>query len=142
MSATRTESNTLMEELEQIVRTGAANDDTLATEDKHSDHLAWQKVIDYQLVEWGRNPDLLEEDDLIAPTLKAIDRAIKIAVQMRDQRFSPPKRVVPDGDGGVVLEQWYGSVTESIEIESDGSAEYVVCDGGRVVQRNAYLVGQ
>ncbi|MCH8252238.1 MAG: hypothetical protein IID36_07275 [Planctomycetes bacterium] len=100
------------------------------------------KTIISKLVEWGRNPDLLAEDDLIAPTPEAIERAIKIAEHLEVDGSPPPMRVVPDGDGGIVLEHSCGSVTTSIEIASDGSAECVECVDGRVVRCDEYHVGQ
>jgi hypothetical protein len=124
------------EEVPSNSTTGAAAD-SLASEVllREESKSRWQDVIDKKLIEWGRNPQQVAEDDLIPPTARATNAAVGIAVKMRDQGFLPPLRVVPDGDGGIVLERWEGAASESIEICHDGSAEFVQCRNHRVVQR-------
>lgn len=101
----------------------------------------WQRVIDDQLIEWGRNPSLLEEDDLIPPTQAALDRARRIIAEMMSTGQPAPMRVVPDGDGGIGFERWCDSVTASIEIAKNGTAEIVLLQDGRVVGRSAFVPG-
>jgi hypothetical protein len=136
MSALTSGSCRLTRDPARRVETGAATDDTLATtivEPMHRD--SWQAVIDYKLVEWGRQPWQLAEDELIPPTPAAVGRAIQIAESFRDRNAPPPLRVVPDGDGGVVFERWTQAHTQAIEITKDGRAEFVECVAGRVSKR-------
>jgi len=125
------------------VPTGSATEDTLASNalaatDPRSE---WQRIIDQELIEWGRDSGQLAEANLIPPSLPATDCAVKIALGFRDRGAAPPMRVVPDGDGGIVFDRWSDSLTESIEISRDGRAEYVRCDRGQVVARRTLPVG-
>lgn len=133
-------SDTFTEDPPRRVATGAAKDDSLASSLDPRNWDAWQEVIDEKLIEWGRDPGQLAEDDLIPPTRESVQRATRIALAFRDDGDPPPLRVVPDGDGGIVLERWRDSLTESIEIDAQGVAEYVVCRHGRVTQRSRFDV--
>jgi hypothetical protein len=103
---------------------------------------AWQQIIDYKLIEWGRHPEAIEEDDLIPPTPEAIPSAIEVCRAMMALSAPPPKRVVPDGDGGVVLERWGADWSVSIEIVKDGTVELVELQQGRVQKRTPLVVGR
>lgn len=123
---------------ERIVQTGALDEEALASAQNCRD--AWQEIIDETLVEWGRHPELVEEDDLIPPSARAVQTACRVAMAYRDHVKPPPKRVVPDGDGGIVFERWSGSVSESLEVACDGQLEYVSCHNGVVVGRRPVTV--
>ena len=132
-------SYTLAEAPPQVVRTVAASDETLisSSQDSENHRGEWQAVIDRKLIEWGRNPALLAEREMIAPTAAAIGRAVAIAQDARDRNLASAFRVAPDGDGGIVFERWDGQLTESIEIDRDGRVEYVVCRDRAIVKRIA-----
>lgn len=115
------------------VLTTAAQDDALAVFQKS--YRQWQSIIDDSLVEWGRSPEGLAEIDLIPPTTAAIQVACKLAMWFRDRNLPAPTRTMPDGDGGLVFERRMGSQVESIEIDSEGLAEYVLVRSGSVVMR-------
>lgn len=118
-------------------QTSVANESSLAIthQERGAARHAWADIIDLKLVEWGRNPDQLEEEELLPPSRAAIDSAVRIAMTFRDCGVYAPNRVVPDGDGGIVLERWSGSFSESFEIFSDGQIEYVSCRDHHVVER-------
>jgi hypothetical protein len=102
----------------------------------------WQELIDYKLIEWGRDPDQLAEHELIPPTTRAVQRAIQIAKELQARKALPPMRVVPDGDGGIVMERWCGPWSVSIEIDHHGVTELVVVRDCHVVDRRPYDVGR
>ena len=133
-------SDTLTEDPPRRVATGAAKDDSLASPVDQRNWDAWQEVIDEKLIEWGRDPDQLAEDDLIPPTRESVQQATRIALAFRNRGLPPPLRVVPDGDGGIVLERWSESCSVSIEIDAQGFAEFVECCQGRVTQREPFDV--
>ena len=83
------------------------------------------------IAEWQRDPDALAEDELIPPTSEACVKAIELVKLQR----TPFGRCVPDGDGGIVLERWVGSVISSVEIDSAGAIEFVECVDGKVTKR-------
>ena len=134
-------SRTLIEDPQRTVATRAATEDELASAEKHEGfRREWDDIIDRTLVEWGRDPTALEEDELIPPTLESVQLATRVARVFRDVGAPPPTRVVPDGDGGIVLERWSGNQTESFEISAYGRVECVVWVDRSVVQRIELLI--
>jgi hypothetical protein len=125
----------------RAVKTNTANESSLALTDsiRSSRRDAWEEVVDRRLVEWGRDPSLLEEDDLIPPTREAVQSAVKIVRILQQRYLPPPRRVVPDGDGGIVMERWSDHASESIEVDRRGRAELVICLDGAVLNRVAWL---
>jgi hypothetical protein len=131
---------TLSSRVQRIVETGPAGDEALAYQDADDESLKWQqdwqRVIDYQLLEWVLKPEELAEEGLEPPTRDAISIACKFAVVMRDTKALPPNRVAPNGDGGIVFE---GSVSpghfQALEIKADGSAEFRRFQDCHLVQR-------
>ena len=136
MSSTTTFSDTLTLEPESRVGTGVTTNDELlrSTAVTQKWKNAWQAVIDQKLIEWGRCPQELEEDDLIPPTRVALEVAYGIASLMRNGGEPAPKRVVPDRDGGIVFERWVGENTATIMVSGDGEIEIVWWIGSKVVE--------
>ncbi len=127
------------------VHTGAANEELLGvTAKRREEHrLRWQEIIDEKLVEWGRDPGQLADDNLVPPSRAAVDSAVQEAQVWRDAResddeFVPsPQWVVPSGDGGIVFE-WRGESTSAvIEILDDGSVDCAIFEDGRLVSRTS-----
>lgn len=120
--------------------TGAANAASLASAgDEEAEHRrAWDDVIDRKLIEWGRNPSQLAEDELDPPSADAIRAACDAAYWLRDKKEPPPGRVVPNGDGGAAFELWLGSIVVMLEFFEDGSSERTVYDDCRIVARERY----
>lgn len=100
-----------------------------------SRRLAWQRLVDFTLVEWGRDPTPLDDDGVKAPTGRVIRWAIEIARNLAEREAPAPTRVVPNGDGGIVFELTHRGSCESIEIESDGTAFHSVFFGSRLIHR-------
>lgn len=125
------------------VRTGAANEELLAvTAKRREEHRRrWQGIIDEKLVEWGRDPEELADDDLVPPSHAAVDSAVQEAQVWRDAResddeFVPlPQWVVPNGDGGIVFEWREGSIARVIEILDDGSVDCAIFEDNKLVSR-------
>ena len=134
MSTTVSGSGTLITEPTRSVATGAAQDDSLATRPIERDRQAWRQIIDEKLIEWGRDPLLLEEDDLIPPTREAIQVASWLAMWLRDQGAPAPRRVVPDRDGGLVFERWKAEETETFMVSSEGGVELLLWLGSKIVE--------
>lgn len=118
---------TLSDAIESPERTGAADDEGLASADRDRDRQRerWQQMIDRYLVEWGRDPNQLEDEDegVVPPSKAIINRASQIAMNLRDAGWPGPLRVVPDGDGGISFERRTGAYFESLDILEDGSVE-------------------
>jgi hypothetical protein len=135
--------NLLIGELPSTVSTAAAQSDTLASDIAQLglNRDRWQEVIDTKLIDWGRNPDQLAEVELIPPSRDAVRVAVRIAGWMRSADRPPPSRVVPDGDGGIVMERWEGVASEAIEIDRIGHAQYVYVRDHHVVKRISWPTG-
>lgn len=120
-----------------VVDTGAADDQSLAfdVEQRERNRTGWQQIIDGKLIEWGRDPSQLDDEDVTPPSGTAISNACGLATCGMDNDVSPPHRVVPNGDGGIVFERWDGPTFATIEIFEDGSIELCHFDDGKLVSR-------
>lgn len=118
---------TLSDHAESLVGTKTIGDEALAgnPDEASRNRDAWQRTIDHYLVEWGRDPSQLEDDDFVPPSLKTIGLAIKTAELLRNAvpPAPAPLRVVPNGEGGIVFERRAGDIFQSLEIQEDGSIQ-------------------
>ena len=114
---------------------GAADDESLATSARQRDEnrQGWQDIIDSKLIEWGRDPGQLEDEDVTPPSRAIIDRASDLAMLLRERNWHPPNRVVPSGDGGIIFERWDGPIFEQIEISDDGAVLVASFEDSRLV---------
>lgn len=98
--------------------TTSAGTETLATDAREAEmnRAGWQRMIDEQLVEWGRNPNQFDEEDFVAPDAEVLDRACRIAMHLRDNGWPAFLRVLPDGEGGIVFEHRAAQHFVSLEI--------------------------
>lgn len=97
---------------------------------------AWDGFIDADLVEWGRDPQALEDEDFDPPNTEVVKLACKVAMSLRDEGIVPPTRVVPDGEGGVSFERVDGKLSESLNIYADGTIELLTFDDCRLRTRD------
>ena len=95
----------------------------------------WEDVIDKKLVEWGRDPGRLDDEDVIPPSRDIILLASELAMWARDHEVAHPDAVVPNGDGGIVFERWHDSISETIEIYNDGTIEFAVYKDCKLLTR-------
>ena len=99
----------------------------------------WQVLIDYQLIEWGRDPGQLENEEIQPPSKSTIQLAIRLAGMLSKPGLPAPTRIVPDAHGGIVFERQGRNVFESIRISADGTAEYCVFENSRLVERQRWV---
>lgn len=64
----------------------------------------WQQIIDRQLIEWGRNPQSLRDDELEPPTIAALTKAHDAVGKLSELRLLCPTRAAVDGVGGIAFE--------------------------------------
>jgi hypothetical protein len=93
----------------------------------------WRELIDNTLAVWEKNPELLDDEGVDAPSRIIVGQAIVVANYLKEHGVSAPERVVPDGNGGLAFAWFDGAVSESIEINADGSLEYVRIEDHQVV---------
>ncbi len=88
---------------------------------------AWQRLIDDELIEWGRHPEQFEDDGYTAPRADNLVRATEFIAFCRDHGVAPPLRMAPDGEGGVVFE-WKNNPPYHVtmEINAEGRMEMLV----------------
>lgn len=124
------------------VSTGAVTEARITRDygriDKASEE--WHVLIDDQLIEWGRDPSQLEDEDIQPPSMDTIHRAIWLATVLSKADVPAPTRIVPDADGGIVFERHEGSVFESIRLSADGGAEYCAFKNSRLVKRERLVL--
>jgi hypothetical protein len=123
--------------IQHTVRTGVANDESqaVAVRQMEEHRRQWEEIINTKLIEWGRHPDQLEDDDLIPPSKSVVQTAIQIAQGARDARRIPPDWIIPDGDGGIVFEWREANRAVKLELLDDGSAECLFFDHDRLLFR-------
>lgn len=97
----------------------------------------WQDLIDNTLIEWGRDPRQLGDEDVDPPTKEIIRLATTLAQTWRDQNLAPPNNVVSDPNGGIVFERRQGDVTEVFHLWDNGLLEYQQFLGTELTLRNA-----
>lgn len=95
----------------------------------------WQRVIDYQLIEWGRNTEQFEDDGIEPPTRDTVLLAIAVAEKLRDAGLSAPNSVVPDANGGIVFERRQKDVIEVFHVWDDGTIDYQCFHATRLIER-------
>jgi hypothetical protein len=96
----------------------------------------WQHWMDHCLIEWGRNPALLDEDGEEPPTVKTVQTAFQIARACRDQGCPAPDVVVVDPNGGIVFVNSFGTTQHKLRVGEDGRIEYLAFEGGRLIARD------
>jgi hypothetical protein len=101
---------------------------------------AWQRLIDFSLIEWGRDPDRFTDEGVEAPDGEIVRLAIAVAERFRDQGDPAPNSVVPDPNGGIVFERRENGSSEVVHIWDDGHVEYMRFEGTRLVARETLLV--
>ena len=103
---------------------------------------AWNELIDRTLIEWGRDPSILEDDDVVPPSVETVQRACEIAKLLRSLNYSAPTRIVPTGDGGISFESEDVECFESIEIGANGTIEYLRFEKAKLVERYEILMAR
>ena len=131
--------------VEEPVPTAAIRDAELASRPPSDSCLrGWNRIIDDQLIQWGATGVEVPEDDFVEPSHEVIHFACSIAQRMRDGGLAPPLRVVPDGEGGISFERREQARFFSLNVHSDMSIEWIVCDGTQAsrlpVAYNSFLI--
>lgn len=127
--------DTLSERIKSDVEKTAANRQVVASGAFQQEQERWETIIDHLLINWGRNPRLLEDEDSEPPSLDIILLARRFAQWMRSAGMPAPRRVVPDPNGGITFEHWNGPTFETYEIGADGSIEYLAFVSSRLTSR-------
>jgi len=94
----------------------------------------WRAILD-RFDDWSQEPDHIDEDEWESPSLKAIETGRELASWMFRNRSPIPSRVAMSGEGGIVFECNREHVSESIEIDAAGRAEYRRLVNGRLIVR-------
>lgn len=125
----------LVETGEDVVGTAAADDEQLALSaaEREKNRQGWQAIIDSQLIEWGRDPTVLDDEGVNSPSKAVIDCACRLGILLRDAEWAAPHRVVASADGGIVFERWSGDLFAQIEICDDGAILFAAFEQGRLV---------
>lgn len=95
----------------------------------------WARAIDGKLIEWGRDPSQLDDEDAITPSKQTIQFAIAIAGNLRNSDLPAPTRVVPDAHGGIVFEFDEGELHVTFRLAPDTSLDYCAFENGRLLDR-------
>lgn len=129
---------TITGEVIGAARTGAGTDQVLASPElaKAQSVKRWNELVINPLIDWGRDPSILEDEGLDAPSFEIVNIAHRLAIGMRDSDFAPPDRVIPNGDGGIVFKQKNDNTLISIEICKDRTTEVTIFRNGNLIFRH------
>lgn len=100
----------------------------------------WESLVDRTLIEWGRDPAILEDDGIIPPTIGTVKNACDIARVLCRLGLPAPTRIVPTGDGGIAFQADADHDFVSIEIAADGTVEYLRFSGSKLVERYEVVI--
>lgn len=95
----------------------------------------WDRIIDQQLIEWGRDPTRFDDEGVEPPAGETIQRAVALAQGWRDDGLAAPDNVCVDPSGGIVFERREGSLAEIFHLWDDGTVEYLSFEGTRLINR-------
>jgi hypothetical protein len=126
----------------KVVSTNADTDSPVTSTDADSQaaRAAWQRLIDFSLIEWGRDRDRFTDEGMEVPDAQILGLAIDVAERFRDQGYPAPDSVVPDPNGGIVFERRENGSSEVVHVWDDGHVEYMRFEGTRLVSRETLLV--
>jgi hypothetical protein len=96
----------------------------------------WQTVMT-QLAIWKSNPDQLEDEGVLAPTVALVAAAEDVAEILCGDAVDPPDTLLTNGDGGIVLRWRLPGRTWSIELDVDGSIESSLLAGSQLLWRHS-----
>ncbi|HEX7377956.1 MAG TPA: hypothetical protein VF278_12625 [Pirellulales bacterium] len=96
----------------------------------------WRRIVDDVLIEWGRNPETVEDDGIDAPTTIAIAGATGVVSRLRGAGMPVPTNVAPTGDGGIAFQYELTDTFLTIEIDLEGAVELRVYRDGDVIRHN------
>lgn len=84
--------------------------------------------------------DDLADDGITLPSRKALSVACRIAFRLRECSWPLPAslRVVPNADGGIVLEWEDGPFFRTIEVDEDGAVEFCEFHGQKLSRRTVF----
>lgn len=138
MAASDLVEKTMIPEPSPAVTTSALEDEGLmaANPTKAAFREAWRQISGrVSMMRFIVFSDL-EAEGLQPPVLRAIQGALSLIESIAKLgTFPPPRRVLPNGEGGVVLERWEGPLLERIEISADGHSDVTVLNGPALVLR-------
>jgi hypothetical protein len=121
----------------EIAVTSVAGDAACGTRLDSEINRGWGRIIDDILIEWAVRPNFDEE--MVAPTRCAIDRAIELARALREANCPLPDWIVPTGDGGIAFRRGFPEHSqETLEVDRDGKIERIQIRDSRIVSRQTY----
>ncbi len=98
---------------------------------------AWKRVVEEDLVEWGRHPEEAEEDGAVPPTLVAIKTAIQVAQRFGAVGAPEPHHTYWDCEGGITFEREDGEWLVRLVITASGAMDFVSFFHSKLVERKS-----
>lgn len=118
-----------------------AVDDTLLSSSREMERRAAWDVVVGRIVEWGRDPQRLEDEGNVPPSFAAVRRAGRFALILRDDGARAPDWAVALGDGGIAF-RWAGGTPGNdvtLEIDAEGGTEAIRMEQFRIVSRTQLI---
>lgn len=94
----------------------------------------WRDSQDHKLVEWIRNLNQFVDEGVEPLSSAAIDRATRLFAVLREVN-SPVFTMVPDVNGGIVVEYKIGDKSYVFNVWEDGRIQACVFEGTKLINK-------
>lgn len=104
---------------------------------KNDEPAEWTRIHGL-LSDWSRKQVGRDEDGIDWPAPAILDVAINLARLLEGRGLSPPTRVVPNGEEGVVFEFQHERQLQTIEVDAEGCIELCRFEDAKLTDRKRF----
>jgi hypothetical protein len=96
--------------------------------------IQWQRSFE-RIIEWERDPALLEDEDFEAPTKGVLVLAKTFIAAFERAGVPGPDVIIPTGDGGLVFRRRNDQMNQTIHFWPDQTVEQYAIKNGKMLLR-------
>jgi hypothetical protein len=126
---------TIREKIQYLLQPVMAGSQSLGEPRTEEDLRGWQAIND-RLKVLEQHPAEFDEEGLEPPSADVFPLVDEVALVLENRGVSPPLRVVPNGEGGVVFEWRDHPFFWSLDVEKEGGLALSIFRNARLVSRH------
>lgn len=120
----------------KVVSTVSTNDSLLASHARMNlEEEKWLKIFETLHV-WCESTSLLDYEEIEPPSCEIVIFVLQKGKELMQAGFAGPDRVIPDGEGGIVLKWRLDTNLTVLNFEVDGGIERIVFQNNKIVERH------